>query len=128
MIRPDGGEQWWVRSPKGTWIALRHQRVMPNEDESITLLSWRYELPCTAKALGLSTAPAVCLADLEEFIHNHRPRSTLTAATTESAWNGYPLTVFLGRGTATCRPHHSSTRDWSASLSSVIRFMRSTIS
>jgi len=39
MIRPDGTEQWWVRSPKGTWIALRHQRVMPNEDGSITLLS-----------------------------------------------------------------------------------------
>jgi hypothetical protein len=39
MIRPDGTEQWWVRSPKGIWIALRHQRVMPNEDGSITLLS-----------------------------------------------------------------------------------------
>jgi len=39
MSRPDGTEQWWVRSPKGPWIALRHQRVMPNEDGSITLLS-----------------------------------------------------------------------------------------
>ena len=39
MTRPDGTEQWWVRSPKGMWIALRHQRVMPNEDGSITLLS-----------------------------------------------------------------------------------------
>jgi hypothetical protein len=39
MIRPDGTEQWWVRSSKGIWIALRHQRVMPNEDGSITLLS-----------------------------------------------------------------------------------------
>ena len=38
MIRPDGTEQWWVRSPKGMWIALRHQRVLPNEDGSITLL------------------------------------------------------------------------------------------
>ena len=25
MIRPDGGEQWWVKSPKGT-VALRHER------------------------------------------------------------------------------------------------------
>ena len=39
MIRPDGTEQWWVKLPKGIWIALRHQRVMPNEDGSITLLS-----------------------------------------------------------------------------------------
>ena len=39
MIRPDGTEQWWVRSAKGIWIAVRHQRVMPNEDGSITLLS-----------------------------------------------------------------------------------------
>jgi len=39
MIRPDGTQQWWVRSPKGIGIALRHQRVMPNEDGSITLLS-----------------------------------------------------------------------------------------
>jgi hypothetical protein len=38
MIRPDGTEQWWVRSPQGTWVALRHQRVMPNDDGSITLL------------------------------------------------------------------------------------------
>ena len=45
MIRPDGTEHWWVRSPKGTWVALRHQRVMPNEDGSITLLSLEI---CTA--------------------------------------------------------------------------------
>ena len=38
VIRPDGDEQWWVRSSKGTWVALRHQRVMPNDDGSITLL------------------------------------------------------------------------------------------
>ena len=38
IVRPDGTEQWWVRSSKGTWIALRHQRVMINEDGSITLL------------------------------------------------------------------------------------------
>ena len=39
MIRPDGTEQWWVRFPQGPWVALRHQRVVPNEDGSITLLS-----------------------------------------------------------------------------------------
>jgi hypothetical protein len=38
IIRPDGVEQWWVRSSKGMWVALRHQRVMPNADGSITLL------------------------------------------------------------------------------------------
>jgi hypothetical protein len=27
-----------VRSPQGTWVALRHQRIMPNDDGSITLL------------------------------------------------------------------------------------------
>ena len=41
MIRPDGIEQWWVRSSSGTWVALRHQRVMPNDDGSITLLLTR---------------------------------------------------------------------------------------
>jgi hypothetical protein len=73
--------------------------------------------------------PVTLLADLEEFIHDHHPHGPLTAdATPPPAWNGYLLTVFLGRGAATYRLHHSSTRDWSASLSSVIRFMRSTIS
>ena len=38
IVSLDGTEQWWVRSSKGTWIALRHQRVMINEDDSITLL------------------------------------------------------------------------------------------
>jgi hypothetical protein len=39
MTRADGAAQWYVRSPKGTWIALRHQRVIENEDGTITLLS-----------------------------------------------------------------------------------------
>jgi len=39
VIRPDRTEQWWIRSSKGTWLALNHQRVMENEDGSITLLS-----------------------------------------------------------------------------------------
>jgi len=38
MARPDGTVQWYVRSSKGTWIALRHQRVTENDDGSITLL------------------------------------------------------------------------------------------
>jgi hypothetical protein len=38
MIRPDGTAQWWVRSSSGTWVALRHERIMPNDDGSITLL------------------------------------------------------------------------------------------
>ena len=38
IVSPDGTAQWWVRSAKGPWIALRHQRVMINEDGSITLL------------------------------------------------------------------------------------------
>ena len=38
MARPDGTVQWYVRSVKGAWIALRHERVMENEDGTITLL------------------------------------------------------------------------------------------
>jgi hypothetical protein len=33
------------------------------------------------------------LADLEEFVANHRPDGRLTADATEPAWNGYLLTV-----------------------------------
>jgi hypothetical protein len=39
IVRPDGTEQWWVRSARGTWITLSHQRVIENDDGSITLLS-----------------------------------------------------------------------------------------
>src|SRR5215510_4996253 len=38
IVRPDGSEHWWVRSARGTWIALSHQRVMENDDGTITLL------------------------------------------------------------------------------------------
>ena len=38
VMQADGTAQWWIRSSKGTWIALSHQRVMENEDGSITLL------------------------------------------------------------------------------------------
>ena len=43
IVRADDSAQWWVRSSDGTWIALRHQRVMENEDGSITLLLLRIE-------------------------------------------------------------------------------------
>ncbi len=33
------------------------------------------------------------LADLEEFIHDHRPHGTLTGDATEPTWNGYLLSV-----------------------------------
>ena len=33
------------------------------------------------------------LADLQEFVHDHRPHGTLTGDATEPAWNGYLLTV-----------------------------------
>ena len=38
VMQPDGAAQWWIRSSKGMWIALSHQRVMENKDGSITLL------------------------------------------------------------------------------------------
>ena len=38
MARSDGTVQWYVRSSKETWIALRHKRVMENDDGTITLL------------------------------------------------------------------------------------------
>ena len=33
------------------------------------------------------------LADLEDFLRDHRPHGTLTGDATEPAWNGYLLTV-----------------------------------
>jgi hypothetical protein len=38
MVGKDGTEQWWVRSASGGWIALTHQRVIENDDGTITLL------------------------------------------------------------------------------------------
>jgi len=43
------------------------------------------------------------LADLETFVRDHRPHSTLTGDATEAAWNGYRLTVACGRGKPTRR-------------------------
>jgi hypothetical protein len=33
------------------------------------------------------------VADLEEFVADHRPHGTLTGDATEAGWNGYLLTV-----------------------------------
>jgi hypothetical protein len=33
------------------------------------------------------------LADLEKFVHAHRPHGPMTCDATEPAWNGYLLTV-----------------------------------
>jgi hypothetical protein len=33
------------------------------------------------------------LADLEDFLHDHRPHGPLTGDASEPAWNGYLLTV-----------------------------------
>ncbi len=38
VSRTGGTEQWWVRSSNGTWLALKHQRVVENDDGTITLL------------------------------------------------------------------------------------------
>jgi hypothetical protein len=38
------------------------------------------------------------LADLEEFVYDHRVYGALTADATEPAWNGYLLTVACGCG------------------------------
>ena len=37
--------------------------------------------------------PVNLFADLEEFVHDHRPYGPLTADATEPAWNGYLLPV-----------------------------------
>ena len=37
--------------------------------------------------------PVTLLADLEEFVHDHRPHGPLTGDMTEPAWNGYLLAV-----------------------------------
>ena len=37
-------------------------------------------------------------ADLEEFVHDHRPHGSLAADATEPAWNGYLLTVACSCG------------------------------
>ena len=38
LVQADGTERWWVRSANGTWTVLSHQRVVENEDGTLTLL------------------------------------------------------------------------------------------
>jgi hypothetical protein len=38
------------------------------------------------------------LADLEAFVHDHRPHGEMTADATQPAWNGYQLTVVCACG------------------------------
>jgi hypothetical protein len=38
VVRADGTNQWWVRSASGAWVVLAHQRVIENDDGTITLL------------------------------------------------------------------------------------------
>jgi hypothetical protein len=40
-----------------------------------------------------SVNPVNLFADLEEFVHDHRPHGPLTADASAPAWNGYQLTV-----------------------------------
>jgi hypothetical protein len=42
--------------------------------------------------------PMPLLADLEEFVADHRPHGTMTGDATAPAWNGYLLTVACPRG------------------------------
>lgn len=37
--------------------------------------------------------PMTLLADLEEFVADHRPHGPMTGDAAEPAWNGYRLTV-----------------------------------
>ena len=38
VIQADGTDRWWVRASNGEWMALSHQRVVENDDGTITLL------------------------------------------------------------------------------------------
>ena len=38
VSQADGTDRWWVRSSNGEWLALSHQRVVENDDGTITLL------------------------------------------------------------------------------------------
>ena len=47
---------------------------------------------------GATPSSRALCADLEEFVHAHRPHGPLTADATEPAWNGYPLTIACSCG------------------------------
>jgi len=37
VVRPDGSEMWWVRTPKRGWVHLDRRRVTRNGDGTITV-------------------------------------------------------------------------------------------
>jgi hypothetical protein len=45
------------------------------------------------------------LAELEEFVGDHRPHGRLTADATEPAWNGYLLSVTCPCGVVFAQRH-----------------------
>ena len=72
---------------RSTLFDLSAQRARPNDPEEL-IFSGAYRTvssPTTDETRGL-------LADLEEFVHDHRPCRPMTDAT-EAAWNGYRRTV-----------------------------------
>jgi hypothetical protein len=48
---------------------------------------------------SISSYGMALLADLDDFIHDHRPHGRLAGDVTEPAWNGYLLTVACPCGT-----------------------------
>jgi hypothetical protein len=50
-------------------------------------------LVCGPLPTNSSRVPSEPFADLEEFVHDHRPHGPLTADASAPAWNGYQLTV-----------------------------------
>ena len=58
MIRPDGTEQWWVRSPREFGLLYGTSGLCRMRMGASRCCHWRYELRSTAMALGL-TIPRV---------------------------------------------------------------------
>ena len=51
-----------------------------------------------ARAAERDPARMTLLADLEEFVCDHRPHGRMTGDATTAAWNGYLLTVMCPSG------------------------------
>ena len=47
---------------------------------------------------GATPLSRALFADLEEYVHDHRPHGSLTADATPPEWNGYRLTVACACG------------------------------
>jgi|SoiMethySBSTD1v2_1073268.scaffolds.fasta_scaffold914706_1 hypothetical protein len=47
---------------------------------------------------GANQKRMTLLADLEAFVHDHRPHGGMTGDATQPAWNGYRLTVACACG------------------------------